>query len=55
MEKCIESVNTALVVCQTNVSDELRGIWCDALIHLIHQQWPISRQVGVFPIPFVSA
>ena len=44
-EHCVESVNTALVVCQSSVADELRGIWCDALVFLIQQQWTESRQV----------
>jgi len=48
-ESCLESVNTALVVCQSSVADELRGVWCDALVYLIQQQWTKLRHHAIEP------
>eukprot|EP00210_Caulerpa_lentillifera_P005557 g5316.t1 len=38
-DECMDSVETALMVSRTSVDDEMRGIWSDALLPLISQQW----------------
>lgn len=39
-------IDTALASSRRDVLDELRGMWCDALLSIIQLEWPKARQVS---------
>ena len=40
-----DTIQAALLSAQQGLVDELRGMWCDALLPLVHLEWPKARQV----------
>ncbi|CAD7699260.1 unnamed protein product, partial [Ostreobium quekettii] len=45
----VESIQGALQSARLGLVDELRGMWCDALLPLVHLEWPKARQVVLQP------
>lgn len=41
----LDVLNIVSASARKGVLDELRGMWCDALLPLVHMEWPKARQV----------
>ncbi|CAD7695429.1 unnamed protein product [Ostreobium quekettii] len=45
----VDNIQAALRSARQGLSEEVRGMWCDALLPLVHLEWPKARQVILQP------